>query len=193
MKKKNLTAKDVLSIPQEKINKMTASELKKLVSVLAPVANKRLSRLEKEKLKTPAYKSAMKSGGKFSSRGEKRKDIAREFYRVKDFLNKKSSTVQGAKKIAKDFMSRLGMDSMPTMDEQIIAWDIITKMNEIFPAYINNFGSTRFQSYIFERVHSGYDSGAIMNIAEEELEAEYEARETVEYGHNPFDFGGYDY
>ena len=60
------------------------ADFNKLVSK----ANKRLRRLAKKGWKTRAYKKAVQTGGKFHNRrGASYKEKAREYQRVKNFLN----------------------------------------------------------------------------------------------------------
>lgn len=78
---------------------------------LVSKANKRYKRLGKKGWQTGAYKKAKATGGKFSARGTYR-EKAREYKRVKNFLNSKTSTVRGSKKVLKDMLHRTGLDDM---------------------------------------------------------------------------------
>ena len=77
------------------------ADFNKLVSK----ANKRLQKKKKKGWKTRAYKKAVKTGGQFHNRrGASYKEKAREYQRVKNFLNSETSTVRGSKKVLKDML-----------------------------------------------------------------------------------------
>lgn len=78
---------------------------------LVSKANKRYKRLGQKGWNTGAYKKAKATGGKFSARGTYR-EKAREYKRVKNFLNSKTSTVRGSKKVLNDMLSRTGLDDL---------------------------------------------------------------------------------
>lgn len=75
-------------------------------------ANKRYAYLKAKGFKTPAYRKAHESGGRFSRRGLTAAQKKAEYARVKRFLNAKTSTSRGAKKVYKDTMKRTGLDKL---------------------------------------------------------------------------------
>lgn len=84
---------------------------------LVSMANKRLRRLEKKGYKSPAYKSVMKSGGKFHNRrGASFNEKQKEYHRVKQFLGMKTSTIKGSKKVINDMLKATGLDDVVTAD-----------------------------------------------------------------------------
>ena len=85
--------------------------LKKEVSRLASIANKRLKRLEKNELTDlPAYQSWVKSGAiKFSVKGKDYNQLQSEFWRVKRFLDNKTSLVREANKYLKEMAENIGI------------------------------------------------------------------------------------
>lgn len=84
---------------------------------LVSMANKRLHRMEKKGYKSPAYKSAMKSGGKFHNRrGASFNEKQKEYHRVKNFLGMKTSTIKGSKKVLNDMLKATGLDDVVTAD-----------------------------------------------------------------------------
>ena len=89
------------------------SDMNRLVSM----ANKRLRRMERKGYKSPAYKKAMKTGGKFHNvRGASYNQKAREYQRVQNFLGEKTSTLRGSKKVLTDMLSRTGLDDAVDLD-----------------------------------------------------------------------------
>jgi len=92
---------------QKKLKDKTAS-LRKEISRKASMANKRISRLEKNNLtSTPAYSNWVEYGGgvKFSVKGKDYNQLQAELARVNSFLDNATSTVRGTnatlKRIAK--------------------------------------------------------------------------------------------
>ncbi len=86
-------------------------ELKKEVSRLASMANKRLKRLEKNELTDlPAYQSWVKGGAiKFSVKGKDYHQLQSEFWRLKNFLDNKTSLVREANKYLKEMAENIGI------------------------------------------------------------------------------------
>lgn len=85
--------------------------LKKEVSRMASMANKRLRRLEKNELTSlPAYTSWEKGGKiKFSVKGKDYNQLQSEFWRLKRFLDDKTSTVRQANKFLKEMAENTGI------------------------------------------------------------------------------------
>lgn len=85
------------------------SDFNKLVSK----ANKRYRRLSKKGWKTGALKKAKETGGAFhNKRGMSAREKAKEYKRVSNFLNSKTSTVRGSKKVLNNMLDRTGLSDM---------------------------------------------------------------------------------
>lgn len=80
---------------------------------LVSKANKRYRRLEKKGWKTGALKKAKETGGAFhNKRGMSGKEKAKEYQRVSNFLNSKTSTVRGSRKVIKNMLNRTGLEDI---------------------------------------------------------------------------------
>lgn len=90
--------------------KQDYQSLKREVSRLASMANKRLVRLEKNGFEdSPAYKQWIESGGeKFSVRGKDYNELQKELARVRQFVNAKTSTIRGAQSVVKAIAANTG-------------------------------------------------------------------------------------
>ena len=90
--------------------KQDYQELKREVSRLASMANKRLVRLENNGFEdSPAYKQWIESGGeKFSVRGKDYNALQKELARVRQFVNAKTSTIRGAQSVLKAIAANTG-------------------------------------------------------------------------------------
>ena len=86
-------------------------ELKKEVSRMASMANKRLERLENNELtELPAYKSWVDGGSiKFSVKGKDYNQLQAEFWRLKNFLDNKTSLVRQANQYLRDMAEVTGI------------------------------------------------------------------------------------
>lgn len=86
-------------------------ELKKEVSRMASMANKRLKRLERNELtELPAYKSWVESGAiKFSVKDKDYNQLQAEFWRLKRFLDNKTSLVRQANKYLREMAENIGI------------------------------------------------------------------------------------
>lgn len=86
-------------------------QLKKEVSRMASQANKRLVRLESNELtELPAYKSWFDGGAiKFSVKGKDYNQLQAEFWRLKNFLDNKTSLVRQANKYLRDMANVTGI------------------------------------------------------------------------------------
>lgn len=90
--------------------KQDYQSLKREVSRLASMANKRLVRLEDNGFEdSPAYKQWIESGGKkFSVRGKDYNALQKELARVRQFVNAKTSTIRGAQSVLKAIAANTG-------------------------------------------------------------------------------------
>lgn len=86
-------------------------ELKKEVSRMASMANKRLRRLERNELTDlPAYQSWVEGGAiKFSVKGKDYNQLQSEFWRLKRFLDNKTSLVRQANKYLREMAENTGI------------------------------------------------------------------------------------
>ena len=85
--------------------------LKKEVSRMSSMANKRIKRLESNELtELPAYKSWYDNGHiKFSVKGKDYNQLQSEFWRLKRFLDDKTSTVRQANSFLKEMAQNTGI------------------------------------------------------------------------------------
>lgn len=86
-------------------------ELKKEVSRMVSMANKRLVRLERNELTDlPAYQSWVKDGAvKFSVKGKDYNQLQSEFWRLKRFLDNKTSLVRQANNYLREMAKNTGI------------------------------------------------------------------------------------
>lgn len=86
-------------------------ELKKEVSRMASMANKRINRLENNNLQMlPAYREWESHGAiKFSVKGKNYQQLQSEYWRLKHFLDDRTSTVRSANKFLREMAEDTGI------------------------------------------------------------------------------------
>lgn len=86
-------------------------ELKKETSRLASMANKRLRRLESNNMQMlPAYREWESHGAiKFSVKGKNYQQLQSEYWRLKHFLDDRTSTVRSANKFLREMAENTGI------------------------------------------------------------------------------------
>lgn len=94
---KGKSIKDIMDISIDEFSHLSKTELRQAVSRLADAANKRLKRLEKSDVVSPAYMEAKEADSKFSTRGKSEIELQIEFRRVSNFLQDKTSTIKGSR------------------------------------------------------------------------------------------------
>lgn len=156
--------------------KMGRDEFRKAIQATIDAANKRLKRLEESKMISPAYQSAMSSGGKFTLRGKNRNELIKEGARAIAFINMKTSTVKGARSYENSFISKLSNKAKGITDDQRAAlFDGFRKIEQISPVGLNLYGSDRLIRLLADSiVDNNNDFSDMMQNALRELEKEYE-------------------
>jgi hypothetical protein len=180
-----MTIKEILGLEPEQLMKMNRKELATVTSLLSRGANKRMQRLEAKELDTPALQGLERSGGRFSTRGKNLNELRSEFYRVSHFLNARTSTITGAKKVHKEVEERIGGALTPSQMKDF--WGTYRKLKEMEPASLQDYGSDQVQQFLRkEFVESGFDSDTTIESAQEELNQAYEEREEETYDMGEF-------
>jgi len=96
-----MTISDIMGIDLETFNKMGEKDLRAITSRLVSASNKRIRRLEKNNVSSPAYRS-LGSDKRFStklpsgtSKQQRVNKLKQEFARARSFLSSKTSTMKG--------------------------------------------------------------------------------------------------
>ena len=123
--------------------KREEKELRQQVSRLASMANKRIQRLEQSELTdTPAYKSWEENGAhRFSVRGKTYQEVQAEYWRVKKFIENKTSTVTGAKQVLYDMASATGIEYTDIADLQAKASSFFSIASKV-KQYLQSVGDS---------------------------------------------------
>ncbi len=107
---------DIMNMDIDTFNSLNLSDMKKVVGRLVSAGNKRLRSFEKAGESSPATRHIYESGGKFSTKNKNLNDLRAEFSRAKNFLQSKTSTRKGWKKVKKetaDTLKKYGVNVSP--------------------------------------------------------------------------------
>lgn len=176
MKRSNRLS-EIQNMSLSKIMSMSRRELAKAVLTMASAGNKRLVRLQKRNITTPASIYIKEHGGKFSVAGKNVAELREEFQRVKGFLESETSTVRGYRKweskISQTLRESTGInyDSLTERQKRTF-WQAYSKLEELDQA--NVYGA-RYRSSIntiYDAVKGGLkqkDVDAFVNNLNEEI------------------------
>lgn len=89
--------------------KLTNKELNKELNRLNSLANKRIQRLKKQGIKSPAMRNMP---DKFTNKGKTRAEKLKDFHRVSKFVNSETSTLKGVKETYKKILNNTGLDDV---------------------------------------------------------------------------------
>lgn len=146
-------------------------ELKKETSRMASMANKRLRRLERNELtELPAYKSWVEGGSiKFSVKGKDYNELQAEFWRLKRFLDNKTSLVRQANSFLKEMAKNTGIKynglaDLKTKSNQF--FKLADKIKEYYKASEQSALALDYQK-IWEQINTQIKQG-VFQIGEEQ-------------------------
>lgn len=124
-----------------KVMSMSRRELAQATSVLTQASNKRLARMQKQGITTPATEYIKKHGGRFLTKGKDVNELREEFQRAKGFLESETSTIKGYRawesKIAETLKTNAGIDyNALTEREKRKFWQAYSKLEELDAANV---------------------------------------------------------
>lgn len=89
--------------------KLTNEQLNKELNRLNSLANKRIKRLKKQGIKSPALKNMP---DKFTNKGKTRAEKLKDYHRVSKFVNSETSTLRGVKKTYDNILHNTGLEDV---------------------------------------------------------------------------------
>lgn len=125
------TASEMVDIDLDTLNRMSRSELAKVVSRMSDVTKKRLKTLEKNNELTPAYYGLKEKSvnGDLSVKGKDINELRAMYKQQKSFITAKTSTMKGAKAVKEAEAERLGVN-FENKDDANAFWDAYNKFIE---------------------------------------------------------------
>lgn len=134
------------------LNSWDRRTIARAVRRLSDTANKRLRAFQEKGVESPAFINAMRSGGKFTTRGKTINQLRSEFIRARNFLRMKTSTQKGYTKFKTDFLDRV---EATTTQRMILDDDALNKFwhaYDILQPEVAKFvkGSEEQQKYVYD-------------------------------------------
>lgn len=133
-------------------------EIRREASRLVSMANKRLQRLESNKLiDSPAYKSLYEERGKrprFGIRGKDFNEVQKEMARMRRFLDSATSTVRGANRVLKEMAKNTGIKykNLKELKEKASQFFELASKVEQYLRNVEDMGSVYDSTRIFGQV-----------------------------------------
>lgn len=185
MGKNKFKTSELLELDPTQVSKLDRATLAKAVSQLGAIANKRAERLRKHEIgASSALVQYDRSGGKVTVKGKNLNQLRREFTRAQKFLNSKTSTITGAKRVKSDMEQRLGIHnwSREEWNKYWTAYNTILE-NEDTMIALYKFGSDRLQQLLRDEFLQGNeDINLILETADEIIENVSKIESDYDYG-----------
>ena len=119
------SVQDILNMDNATFNKLTASEMRKVVGRLVSAGNKRL-------------RHVAKSGGAFSTKGKDLNALRAEYTRAKNFLQAKTGTRKGWTKTKRETIEGLRKQGVEMSEKQFDkVWKAYEDLKELSPEVAN--------------------------------------------------------
>lgn len=193
MNVKGLKISDILDIGLDEFNKLKESDLRHLTSRLVSASNKRIRRLQKHNLNTPAYQGLGKEKAfstklpKGTSRQQRVNRLRAEFSRARNFLASETSTIAGYRSFVDRTEERIARElgiSKDVVSREIDVnrmFDILHRAQSegIVDSYRGSKGSIQGRKFIAEKLleDQDIDSEDLMSWLDKKMEEYYENRE----------------
>ena len=152
--------------------------LRAQVSQLAGIANKRLDRLEKNELtSSPAYQKWEQNGShRFSVSGKSYSEVQSEYWRVKDFLEMRTSSVTGTKAVLQEVATNIGWGKIDFTDiastqEQLSNFFTMADTVSQYLESVDESAAALDYQEIWNTINAAYQQGKI-DFNSAELDAE---------------------
>lgn len=156
------------------IRKLSDKELREAATRLNHLANSRIRRLEKKEVNSPAYRNAMKSGGRFSIRYKDREEVLQEVARAKRFVSSKTSTIGGNIKTAPEkrhtnkydtnTLKNLSFEQLRKLDNETL-YNVGKQLRDIANKRYKALGESEFKNA--SAYHSFEKSGGKIHITKD--------------------------
>lgn len=133
-----MTIQDILNMDNATFNKLSTSDMRKVVGRLVSAGNKRLRSFERAGESSPATRHVEKSGGAFSTRGKDLNALRAEYTRAKNFLQAKTGTRKGWKHVKNETIAGLNKHGVKMTEQQFNdVWKAYEDLKELSPEVAN--------------------------------------------------------
>ena len=203
MNVKGLKIADIMDIDLDTFNKLNEKELRAITSRLVSAGNKRIRRLQKHDINSPAIQQLGKEKSfstklpKDTTKQQRVNKLRSEFARARSFLSSETSTIGGYKKFVSRTKKRIAEELHMTekqVNEKLDVkkmFDILHKAQErgLVSSYRGSKGSIQARNIIAEVLvdNPDVDPDYIMDWLEEQTDEYYEDQEELEDETEEFD------
>lgn len=177
------------------VNKLGEKDLRTVATRLMSASNKRINRLLKADYGqySPAYSRYRKQGRLFSVKGKSISQLRAEFANMRDFMQMKTSTLSGWKKVRKNLNKAVGGKLSDAQVNKF--WSVYSKLEEEMGGIIKAQGdSDKIQKMLRQEVLEDGDSDEILNKMMDYIDTLYEEQQAKENEEgnatDVFDFDG---
>ena len=133
-----MTVQDILNMDNATFNKLTESEMRKVVGRLVSAGNKRLRSFERAGESSPATRHVENSGGAFSTKGKDLNALRAEYTRAKNFLQARTGTRRGWTKTKRETIEGLSKQGVEMSEKQFEkVWKAYEDLKELSPEVAN--------------------------------------------------------
>ena len=133
-----MSVQDILNMDNATFNKLTESEMRKVVGRLVSSGNKRLRSFERAGESSPATRHVDRSGGAFSTKGKDLNALRAEYTRAKNFMQAKTGTRRGWKQVKNETISGLKKQGVKMTEQQFNdVWKAYEDLKELSPEVAN--------------------------------------------------------
>lgn len=150
-------------------------DVKKEMSKLASMANKRLQRLEKAGLQdTPTYQKWLREGSsKFGVKGKDHNQLQKELSRLKNFINSETSTIKGINNVLKDMANSTGIKykNLTDLRAKSTKFFELRSKTEQYIRNVDDSASAFTSTRLFEEINK-YVASANIDLASSEVNIE---------------------
>ena len=133
-----MSIQDILNMDNATFNKLSTSDMRKVVGRLVSAGNKRLRSFERAGERSPAARHVAKSGGKFSTKGKDLNALRAEYARAKNFMQAKTGTRKGWKHVKRETIASLKKHGVEMTESQFDnVWTAYEDLKELSPEVAN--------------------------------------------------------
>lgn len=173
---------ELMDMPQEEFETLSKKDLRSVVQRLASAANKRVDRMQKKGISSPALRQLLENGGRVSTKGKDLAALRAEFTRAKNFLQSQTSTISGYNEFVQN-----NIDALKEYDVDIDKknfedfWRVFDRIKEMDPSIENSaFKYNIMQALADEFDENDIDVDYITERMMDQIDLIYEDYEEIE-------------
>lgn len=186
------TWQNIVDMTPEQFNKLSKQELRGYTQILASAGNKRIKRMQEAGQSSKSMEAVLQRG-KFSTAGKSQSELRAEFMRAKRYLESKTGSLAGAKKVQRETINTLHEKGINVSSEQYGEfWRIYEELKKNDPTVANKGMMYAVLERIAEYQRDHMESHEILENMQADLQGIYENQKELQNGFeqdNPFQLG----